>query len=421
MPTNDLKQVTAPPEVFFENRTSKYWIKDGNGHFRAYSKTNAKTVLAKLGVEKGEQETILDEAMFKKGIDLILSISGYPQGCHDINGLQVLVPDEPMLITPIPGEWLVLKSIWKGVLEDEQFEWLYWWLASTLQGLYQGIWTPAPVIAFIGETGSCKSLTQSILTKLLGRREARVIQAITGGTAFNGDWAAATHLIVEDDFSENTPKIRQRIKENIKAVAVNKYHRIHPKGAQAFTIGPYWRMSISCNPIEESLAVLPDMDETVCKKLALLLFKRAPMPFPTDSPDGRKKLEGVIDGELPALVHELLNAGPVPEHLRDDEGRCTVMAYHHDEALEAVSQLTPAGQWLREFDELLGGPWQGTAADLHDKLKQGGATYVKGVKSLGRLLTQLCSTHKRRVKFTGKVSGDIKTYRIEAARRNVDE
>ncbi|MGE9296662.1 MAG: primase-helicase family protein [Puniceicoccales bacterium] len=413
---------TAEPFIFFENRTSKFWIRDVKDAYRPYSENKAKIVLLEVhGVGRGitdaklrEQELSghLNRAVVENGFDFPLAISGHTKGLHEINGKHVLVPNEPDLVKPIAGEWTVIKTIWKSALGDEQFEWFYWWLASTLQGLHVGVWVPAPVVAFIGETGSCKSLTQSILTKVLGDREARVIQAITGGTGFNGDWAEATHLMVEDDFSENSKAIRQKIKESIKSVAVNERHRIHPKGAQAFSICPFWRMSISCNPVEESLAVLPEIDNTVDKKLALLWFSRATMPMPSDSAETRKALWGAIIKELPAMVHEMLNAGAVPKAHRDTEGRCTVKAYHHPNSLESVFSLSDDGQWFNEFCEIIPTPWEGTAQEAHAALKDAGASYIKGTKAIGRLMTRLCETHKRHVKCMGKPHSNLNRYRI---------
>lgn len=413
MPERDLTEEFKPPSIYFENRTSKYWLEDANGRFRAYTSSNAKAMLRRLGVSKDNDEIrAMLEASLDASFDFPLAISGHKRGLHEINGKLVLVPDEPKLFEPKAGDWPIVKTIWESALGEEQFEWFYWWLASTLQGLHNGVWVPAPVVAFIGETGSCKSLTQSILTKLLGDREARVIQAITGGTGFNGDWAEATHLVVEDDFSDNSKKIRQRIKESIKSVAVNERHRIHPKGTQAFTICPFWRMTISCNPVGESLAVLPEMDNTVDKKLALLWFSRATMPMPSDSAQDRKKLWNAIMEELPALVHEMIHAGAVPEHLRDSEARCTVNAYHHSESLSAVAALSPDGEWLSKFCEYVSTPWEGTAAEAERALRDAGAPYPKGSTEIGYILTRLSVTHPREVSELGRVTGNKKQYRI---------
>lgn len=408
----------GPPSVFYENKSARYWLEDGGGTFRSYPHRAATVLLKRAGLVKTEENDeigqCLNNAIVENSFDFPLAVAGLEKGLHEINGSLVLVPKELRLVDPQPGEWPTLKRIWENSLGTDQFRWLYWWLAGTLQGLHAGQWVPAPVAAFIGETGSCKSFTQSVLTEVFGGREARVIQGMTGATTFNGDWAEAVHLVVEDDFGENSKAIRQRIKETVKAVAVNEHHRIHPKGSQAIVIRPFWRMSVSCNPVEESLAVLPEIDETVSGKLALLWFRRAQMPMPTATPPDRKRLWETIQAELPGMVHEMLNAGAVPSDLQDPEGRCIVRAWHHQIALEELQKLSPDGSMLSQILKILeGSDWSGTAQDMLDLLRENEAAGQWSSKGLGRLLSRLCLSHRSKVReIFGDSHSKVKRYAI---------
>lgn len=405
------------PDVYFENNRTRYWLKDGTGRFRPFTQTHAKCLLKKAGLKKTDEADeiapVLEDALIERGFDFPLAVPGYPIGVHDMNGRLMFVPHELRLIEPAKGEWPMLQSVWEKSMGKEQFRWFYWWLASTLQGLYINEWVPAPVVALIGETGAFKSLTQAILTELLGSREARVIQAMSGTTAFNGDWAEAVHLVVEDDFGDRSKNTRQKVKETVKSVAVNTTHRIHPKGAQAFSLKPFWRMTVSCNPVEESLSVLPDVDDTVRHKLSLLWLRRCAIGMDTDSPTARKAFWETLMGELPAMIHEMLHAGSVPDDLRDHENRCAVCAHHHPMAMEAVQSLSDDGQMLQVISENVDMPWSGTASTLLEELQRGNAEGRHTARSLGRLLVRLCSSHASRVKRMGEDGhAKVGVYRI---------
>lgn len=413
-----IRQAEKPtaPDIFYETKSARYWVPDSQGRFRSYPERHAVAVLRQAGFKRDQGADAITPILFaartERAFDIALNVSGMAKGLHQVNALDILVPEGTRLIEPQPGEWPTLKAVFSNALGEDQSKWFYWWLASTLQGLYAGAWIPAPVIAMIGETGACKSLTQQILTRVLGGSEARIIQGMTGATCFNGDWAAATHLIVEDDFSDNSKSIRQRIKETVKAVAVNEYHRIHPKGAQAISIRPFWRMTISCNPVEESLAVLPEIDESVNGKLSLLWCKRAAMPMPTDSPPARKLFWETLCSEIPGMIHEMLHAGEVPEEWRDPEGRCSVKAIHHPYAREAVEALSPDGQMLAQITEVIDLPFEGTARELWTALDEENSAGHYQAKGIGRLLSRLAMTHPSRVTEIRKDRRGIGIYRI---------
>ena len=420
MTTNDQDPLLNPPtpDVYFENPRGRFWIPDHTGVLRPFTQGQAGRLLQReYGLERTKDHDavspILDDAMFRKNFDFSLAIPGMETGVHEINGRRVLVPFALELIQPAPGDWQTIAAVVQGALGAEQGEWFTAWLASTLQALHAQTWTPGQVVGFIGEPGSCKSLIQSMLTELFGGREARIVQAMSGTTAFNGDWAEAVHLIVEDDFGDSSRATRQRIKETVKAVAVNSVHRIHPKGAQAFSIKPFWRLTISANPVEESLSVLPEIDDSVRNKLSLLWTTHATLPMDTDSPGGRKTFWAQIVSELPAFVDHLLNYS-IPDKLRDPEKRCGTCAFHHHLALEAVQSLSPDGQMLSTINENVDLPWEGTASEMLDQLRDHGIAGHFTPKGIGRLLTRLASSHRSRVKVVSTMGNrHVNLFRIE--------
>jgi hypothetical protein len=242
------------------------------------------------------------------------------------------------------------------------------------------------------------------------------MQALTGATAFNGEWAEATHLVVEDEFAENSKRLREQVKEQVKAIAVNKCQRIHPKGRQAMSVIPFWRMTISCNPITESLAVLPILDDSVTNKISLLWTSRLKMPMAAATPDEKSRLWAKIESEFPALIDELLKLKDVPKRLRDPEGRFTIRAHHHPQAKEQIDRLTPEGELLQNIFESIAETvaidFTGTAAKLLSQLELQGRAGQQTERSLGRHLSRYAQTHPSRVKIVQQSKSHGNRYKI---------
>ena len=405
------------PETYYENHSSRYFARDANDAFRSYTASHAKDVLCHYRTPDAEIDRTMFRIRSQYCFDLVLNVAGMARGLHQINGICVLVPVGPKYISPKRGEWPTIREILFGALGQDQFEWFLHWLASSTQSYYSQTWQPAQVVAFIGPTGSCKSLIQGILTAVFGGREARVMQALTGATTFNGEWAEATHLVVEDEFAENSKRLRDQVKEQVKAIAVNKYHRIHPKGQKAISICPFWRMTISCNPVTESLAVLPILDNSVANKISLLWTSRPKMPMPAATPDEKARLWAKIESEFPALIYELLKLKTVPKRLRDPEGRFTIKAHHDLKAKEQIDRLTPEGELLQNIFESIAETiaiyFTGTAAQLLIQLQFQYRAGQQTDKSLGRHLSRYAQTHPSRVKIVKQSNSHGNVYEIK--------
>jgi hypothetical protein len=405
------------PETYYENRSRSYFARDANDAFRSYTASHAKDVLSHYRTPDTEIADNMFRIRNEYCVDLVLNVAGMARGLHQINGVKVLVPVGPKYISPKNGKWPTIHEILIGALGQDQFEWFLHWLASSTQSYYSQTWQPAQVVAFIGPTGSCKSLIQGILTAIFGGREARVMQALTGATTFNGEWAEATHLVVEDEFAENSKRLRDQVKEQVKAIAVNKYHRIHSKGQNAMSICPFWRMTISCNPVPESLAVLPILDDSVANKISLLWTSRPKMPMPAANPDEKARLWAKIESEFPALIHELLKLKTVPKRLRDPEGRFTIKAHHHLKAKEQIDRLTHEGELLQNIFESIAETiaiyFTGTAAQLLIQLQFQYRAGQQTDRSLGRHLSRYAQTHPSRVKIVKQSNSHGNVYEIK--------
>jgi hypothetical protein len=337
------------PEIYYDNKADRYYLRASTGEFRSYTSRHAQGFLRSYHIPDDKIDEMLQHLRARMFIDYALNVSGKPCGLHSVGGKRVLVPRGPSYIIPAAGEWPVTRAIIAGMLggeKSDQYIWFICWLAFSLQSFYGHRWQQAQVLALIGEPVTGKSLLQYLITLYFGDSVVDVIQKMTGKTEFNGDWAEATHLRVDDEFSENTRTVRAQLQQTVKAVAVRETHRIHPKGKDAFEIAPFWRMTISCNPEPDSLAVLPLLDHSVQDKISLLWTSPFVMPLPASSAKEKEKLRAVLREEAPALIFDLLKLTDVPSHLRDPAGRFDLRAFVHPDAMAQIEELTIDGELL---------------------------------------------------------------------------
>jgi len=284
-------------------------------------------------------------------------LAGYPEGVHVIQGKRILVNSGPNLVNPQAGKWPLLGGIFANMLEtDEQLQHFYGWLKFGLEHLRERINNPAGVtglfpgqaLGLIGPKGAAKSLTQTIITALLGGRCARPFQAMSGGTAFNEDWFEAEHLCIEDESSSTDIRKRTALGSWIKQVTVNEMHRCHPKYQKPIMLPPFWRLTLSLNDDPEHLMVLPPLDESLNDKIILLKCDKHDMPMPTGSPKEKQAFMAALLGELPALVSFLLNEWTLPADM--ESSRFGVKHYHHPAVVEALSNQSPEQRLLDLID-----------------------------------------------------------------------
>ena len=117
------------------------------------------------------------------------------------------------------------------MMDDDgiQLQYFYSWLKLSLEHLRARInnpnespgFFPGQALALVGEKHAAKSLTQAIITELLGGRCARPYQAMLGNTAFNADWFEAEHLCIEDEAPSTELRTRRKLGVGIKMATAN--------------------------------------------------------------------------------------------------------------------------------------------------------------------------------------------------------
>ena len=411
------------PEVYFDP-PDKYWTRGRNGFWFKRGKADIKCALKDKGISNAVgrgylsplDETIL-EIQEANNIQYAGPLAGYAEGVHVYQGKRLLVTSGPQLVEPLKGEWPLMEGIFINMMGKDgiQLQHFYSWLKFSLETLRKRINNPdkPPVsfpgqtLALVGEKGAAKSLTQAIITELLGGRCARPYQAMLGGTSFNGDLFEAEHLCIEDESPSTDLRTRRKLGAGIKMATVNGSQRCERKYREALELNPFWRLTISVNDDPEHLMVLPPLDESLSDKIMLLKCRKHEMPMPAGTPAEKEAFWNALMPELPGFAYFLLNEWTVPGELT--ESRFGVKCYHHTDILEALSAQSPEQQLLDLIDMEIfssdaSGPETVRAIDVQKKLTRyesdcnTAATKLLSFPSAtGTYLGRLSKSHPHRV------------------------
>jgi hypothetical protein len=353
---------TAPlPQVYYQPSAKTYWRADRDGNWIQVDKESAMNFLILSGfpssaVARGmlsPAQIAMMRVQTEQNIKYAGPLAGYRAGFYTINGQRILATESPQLIEPVQGCWPILARLLEGMLVDgeiDQQPYFFGWLKQSIIALQEERWMAGQVLALAGPVRGGKSLLQTLITKLLGGREAHPFQFMIGHTTFNADLFVAEHLRVDDQAESIDIRSRRTFGAHIKQVAVTESHRCHPKNATALMLTPRRRMTISLNDDGERLLVLPPLDDDVKDKLMLFKVYQRPMPMPTRTTEEQAAFMRNLESELPAFVHYLLNY-EIPVQLQ--EPRFGIATYHHPELVQLLSETAPEVRLLELIDSAI--------------------------------------------------------------------
>jgi hypothetical protein len=413
----ELNEVIKIPELWFSPHNEKFWMKDGRGIFIPYSKG----VISSRLEHEFEMSPKDAKALFAKSykdnvVDLITPIGGFKLGIHKIAGNKVLVSKEQRRIKPLKGDWATLESYMKGMLGKEQFEWYKGWLQTWLIGFYSYKFVPGQVLICIGETGSGKTLLKHIHNHIFDGG-GQPLKYMTGGTGFNGELCGVCSLHIDDKLNDLGANGKKKLKAECKELAVAGEWRFEFKHKTAFSASPVQRLSIFCNYTEDSVSVMPEIDESTRNKISILDCKRKKMPMPTKTQADKDAFWKQIESELPAYLYHIMKEHVITGEFADiEEERMGVRGYHNEKALNFVEAYSNEGKRLHAIIEVLrkenGRLWEGSASELVKILKEEAKDYKSTPTSIGRFLNQRIACGSKLVKMVGhrKYLIDVQDY-----------
>ena len=425
-----IEKLPLPP-VFYHGREASYWREDDAGGWIKINEMAAKNFVANFGYNKklaGDPNSEADDCLMKiqssQNVAYVGALAGHDPGVYDMAGNLVLVTKGPHFIEPKPGEWPLLRQLFKGMLMDDETDqrpYFYGWLKMALMSFKKRHWRASQLMALAGEKGSGKSITQNLITEMFGGRSRKPYRCMTGGTTFNSELFGGEHLMLEDESAAVDIKSRIQFAANIKSLLVNRDQSCHGKNQEAITLRPVWRMTLSLNDEPEHLLVLPPLTQDITDKIIVLKVHKKPMPMLTDTPDRADLFWKTLVDELPAFAH-WLESWVIPAELTDP--RYGVMAYQHPEIVEKLGETSPENRLMAMIDEELYGnkfnreSWTGTAAGLERKLLQDGSDCKDEARRMfgwsGACGTYLGRLEKSRV---GHIVGRITSRRVNGVRQ----
>jgi hypothetical protein len=274
-------------------------------------------------------------------IDAMAALGWHEPGIHMISGQRVLVTKGCELIKALPGAFPIINEILHNMLGSEQLRYFLGWFKMSVCGLYGGRKLYGQAVVFCGPANSGKSLVQNlIITPILGGKSARPFSWLSGETQFNSELFEAVHLLIEDEYYLGDSKSRKAFGAALKKLTANTEQKLHRKGYPAYTVKPFWRVSISLNDEPHNLAVLPELDPSLEDKIHIFLCEKHPIPI-VSSGKGSEKLREAITEELPHFLHYLLHEHNIEEEISCD--RYGVKAFVHAEIKENLEDIDSAG------------------------------------------------------------------------------
>jgi len=397
------------PVILYSADNDKFWMVDGRGKFVGYRKG---AVSGRLEFEYSYNELDRKECfahLYRDCvIDCVTAIGGWKKGLHEIGSKKVLVPYEQRRIKPVKGEWEIMNKLLLGMFGQEQFEYYKGWLKTWLASFYNYKFTPGQVLILVGETSSGKTLLKDIHNHIFDGG-GQPLKYMTGGTGFNGELCEVCSLHIDDKLNDLGDIGKKKLKAECKEISVAGQLRFEAKNKTAFNASPCFRLLICCNYTEDSVTVIPDIDESTKNKISILNCKRNRMPMPSRKPDERAAFWKQIESEMPAFLYHVIHEHEITEEFADlEEERMGVRGYHNEKAMKFVETHSNEGKRLFAMIEALRlsdsteDEWCGSAGELMNKLNDKGIEKRATATSIGRFLNQRIACGSKLVKKVGQ-------------------
>jgi hypothetical protein len=418
-----------PSAIFYDSRNGAYLVDTGK-IFRRYGRRAAVKdgvvgFFQQLGMSDKEAKELATEALIcietKQAVDWAGSIAGKQRGALKLGNLECLILDAPDLPSAKAGDFPTILSLLEQAWPDpEEREFSLSWLSGRMKAVRAGVHQPSPLLVLAGQANAGKSLLAYLIKLCLGGRETNPMGPWSGATQWTDNLLASELLLIDDSNAPLGHRERQNLKSNFKEFIFGDGVTIYTRNTSAITARPVSAVVVCCNKTPEALAAIPPIEEDSEDKIALVMVSKVNPPIATDTPEGRVKLQEVIQSELPGFLH-YLDQWEIPQGLR--ETRTGVRAWKNPALLEIIKGNTPESA-LEELmlaagnHGILPSGWY-TAGELASRLKDSYSPVKSEATNLlsyhttsGKYLTALRERGSAVVTETKTVKGNT-NYRIE--------
>ena len=248
---------TPTLDIYFDGQ--KYFRRSGAG-YETLGREDMMLHLRSIGFphklaafsELSPCEVALNQIQTANRIDYAGPFCGRPAGIYRENGLAILAAQGPTIITAKEGDAAPLLTFLRSLFGyridpffDRQITTFMLWLRHArlaLKNPHQSL--PGQALGLIGPTDCGKSLTQLLITRMLGGREADPSNFLVKGSDFNSDLWGAEHLrLGDEELVEDARGGVRLIRERIKKLVTADVYPLHAKYRDAKNLRPIWRAS----------------------------------------------------------------------------------------------------------------------------------------------------------------------------------
>jgi hypothetical protein len=336
---------TVGTGAIYDHEKGAYWIPCAEDN---WIKANKETVESYMRIDhqmdSQSSKAALNATVRLANVEFVTQMAGYSKGVYSFPGGRILVPKSPEIIEGVKGDWSFIRGYMEQFFETpEQLEHELGSLSWARKALINGTMASRQATAYAGEHGCGKNAYLSLVkTPILGGRSANPFQYMVGQTAFNLDIIKAEHLIISDQLPLTDYESKVTFGSKIKDLCVNREQRLHAKGKDAIIVEPFWRISIALNDDDDSLSILPPLDDAILEKMMLFRVGKPNCLPKGSSIDAQRVFASAIRKGLPAFIYYLENEHEIKAEIQD--GRFGIAAYHHPRFLTDIIDLSPAGQ-----------------------------------------------------------------------------
>jgi len=400
----------AIEDTFFDGMT--YWTKLGNDWFD-FSRQDIQLQLKQRGLtheapEGGglsEMEKALATVQTTMRVDAAVPMPHFPTGINLVQMKRFLNVASVQLILPAAkckkwGDGFSTLAHYLDGFFDEidashgatQLEFYLSWLKRFYVSCKEKRPLPGQVVFIAGEVQSGKTFMSNVVIARLAGGSSDCSSYLLGETRFTGHLFAVPIWTI-DDTRPGQDKAHANYSALIKKMPANQLFLFDDKFKRARMIPWLGRIIVTCNLDNESLRILPDIEQSLLDKVSL--YKAAPTREGYDF----HKLDKALAEELPAFAKWLEDWEPPDATI--EASRFGVTSFHHPELLQAAKEVTSSHSFYEafhmfmssQFNEFKTHEWIGNASTmLRDMAGDDGMRALTShytPRGVGRFIAQL--------------------------------